>query len=258
MKENINLITNRVKFDNMQEQKSLGIAASKENKEFFSIISHNIKNPFATLLGFSDLLLEDYDELNDEERKFYLDEILKSANFTNKYLERFFEWIYYKTGKAKIVLEEINLADLINNSILLINKKVAANNIIFNQNSTLLIKGDSDSLTKVLFYVLENAVIYSENHGNILINYTFDELYATVIIKDEGIGISEEQMQKLFKINEDITLAVRTKSKTKGTGLGLILAKQLLDLNKGNIYIDSEIGKGTEVKIKMPLFQKFN
>ncbi|MCB0746351.1 MAG: hypothetical protein KDC90_02710, partial [Ignavibacteriae bacterium] len=96
MKENINLITNRVKFDNMQEQKSLGIAASKENKEFFSIISHNIKNPFATLLGFSDLLLEDYDELNDEERKFYLDEILKSANFTNKYLERFFEWIYYK------------------------------------------------------------------------------------------------------------------------------------------------------------------
>ena len=123
MKENINLITNKVKFDNMQQQKSLGIAASKENKEFFSIISHNIKNPFATLLGFSDLLIEDYDELNDEERKYYLDEILKSANFTNKYLERFFEWIYYKTGKAKIHLEEINLADLINNSISLINKK---------------------------------------------------------------------------------------------------------------------------------------
>ncbi|MCB0750375.1 MAG: ATP-binding protein, partial [Ignavibacteriae bacterium] len=93
---------------------------------------------------------------------------------------------------------------------------------------------------------------------NILINYTFDELYATIIIKDEGIGISEEQMQKLFKINEDVTLDVSRKSKTKGTGLGLILAKQLLDLNKGNIYIDSEIGKGTEVKIKMPLFQKFN
>lgn len=256
MKNTFESINGFTDISEIHKNNYLGISASKENKEFLSIISHNIKNPFATLLGFSDLLFEDYNELSDEDRKFYLEEIIKSANFTNKYLERFFEWIYYKTGKVNIILEEVNLIDTIEQSIKMINQKLNFQNISFIKDSALKVKADSDSLVKILFYVIENSVIHSETSNNIEITYLVDGNDVDIRINDKGKGIPKDQLSKMFKVNEDISLS--SKSKNRGTGLGLILTKQLLDLNNGKILIASELNMGTEVSIKLPLFQKAN
>ncbi|MBK7105362.1 MAG: HAMP domain-containing histidine kinase [Ignavibacteriae bacterium] len=246
-------LTNIKDFENSNSELSAGIPASKENNEFFSIISHNIKNPFTTLLGFSDLLFEDYEQLDDEERKFYLNEILKSAHFTNKYLERFFEWIYYKTGKVKINIENLDLKEQINNSIKLITQKLNTRNPIFNCEQQIYVKADSESFNKILYYILENAVIHSGNSEKVLISCIIDEFNesAKIIIKDFGVGISEQQMSKLFKVNEDITL--NSANRIKGTGLGLILADLLLKINNGKIELKSKLNEGVEVIIELPL-----
>ncbi len=236
--------------------KSFGISASKENKDFFSIVSHNIKNPFTTLLGFSDLLIEDYESLSEDERKFYLKEIIESANFTNKYLERFFEWIYYKTGKAQVVIEELDLVEVIEEATNLISGKHNFPIISLNKTGSIKIKADRDSAVKAFYYILENAVLHSETKTNILINYGFDNNNAIISITDCGKGISEEHKNNLFRVDVDITLLGRNRN--KGTGLGLILTKQFIDLNEGSIRINSEIGEGTEVVINLPLSQKLN
>ena len=99
-----------------------GIEPSDENKEFLSIISHNIKNPFGALLGYTELILDDYNELSSSEKILYLSEIRKSAKYSFRYLERFFEWIYYKTGKVEIKLENLNVREIITASL----KKIMA------------------------------------------------------------------------------------------------------------------------------------
>ncbi|MBK8944190.1 MAG: HAMP domain-containing histidine kinase [Ignavibacteriae bacterium] len=248
-----NNFTNIKNLENSHSNFTSGIPASKENNEFFSIISHNIKNPFTTLLGFSDLLFEDYEQLDDEERKFYLNEIIKSAHFTNKYLERFFEWIYYKTGKVKIEIVDLNLNEQIKSSIQLISRKFQNNNIKFNYNSQIFVKADTESLNKTIYYILENSILHSGSNENILINCEIDELneITNIKIKDFGIGISEEQMSKIFKVNEDITL--NSANRIKGTGLGLILADLLVKINNGNISLKSKLNEGVEAIISLPL-----
>ncbi|MFZ1289984.1 MAG: HAMP domain-containing sensor histidine kinase [Melioribacteraceae bacterium] len=246
-------LTNIKDFGNTSSELMVGIPASKENNEFFSIISHNIKNPFTTLLGFSDLLFEDYEQLDDEERKFYLNEILKSAHFTNKYLERFFEWIYYKTGKVKINIENLDLVEQINKSFKVISHKFSTQNLIFNSDSQIIVKADSESLNKIFYYILENAVIHSGSKDKILIYCEVDEFNESVkiVVKDFGVGIPEEQMSKLFKVNEDITL--NSTNGIKGTGLGLILTDLLLKINNGRITLKSKLNEGVEVIIELPL-----
>ena len=96
-----------------QGKSNSGIQVTKANQTFLSNVSHNIKNPFGALLGYSELILEDYSKLSDSERLLYLSEISKTANRTYTHLERFLEWIYYKTEKYKTNFIEENLYELI-------------------------------------------------------------------------------------------------------------------------------------------------
>lgn len=253
MSDYLERLTKISDLENLQNKHTVGIPASKENNAFFSIISHNIKNPFTTLIGFTDLLYEDYELLDDVERKFYLSEIIKSAQFTNKYLERFFEWIYYKNGKVKINIERLELNELINYSINLIFKKFNTQNIASDLGSQIFVKGDSESIIKIIYYVLENAVLHSGSENEIIIKSQIDFFNQNVIvtIKDFGKGMSEDQIAKLFKINEDITL--NSCSDTKGTGLGLILSDLLVKINNGKISVSSKLNEGVEVKIELPI-----
>ncbi len=94
-----------------------GILTTEKNKGFLTIISHNIKNSFEAMLGYSDLILKDYNELCDAEKILYLSELKKTANHTYNYLVRFFEWIYYKTDKITTNFQLLNLQEIIAKSI---------------------------------------------------------------------------------------------------------------------------------------------
>ena len=209
--------------DNKFDNTKIGILPTKENKAFLSIIAHNIKNPFGALLGFSEMILEDYEELNDTEKKLYISEINKTSKLAYKYLDRFFEWTYYKTGKIKLNFDHNNLRELISISV---EKTLLSSNytgeVKLNIDKNIEVRVDSESIVKMFHYLIEN-----------------------------GIGIKEEKLRKLFNITENV--GVNEKHNEFGTGLGLILTEQLVNLNNGSIKINSSSGVGTTVTVKLPL-----
>lgn len=230
---------------------STGIAATEENKAFLSIISHNLKNPFGALLGYSDLLLEDYSELSESERLNYISDVKKTANLTYRYLERFFEWTYYKTNKIKIDFEYINLRKVIaeaTKSALIQNDYLGEIN--FNISADIKIFADYETIKKAFFYVIENSLKYNKGEGIITINAMYEEQIMVVEVVDNGIGIPEDKIDKLFDITKNI--AQNNEGFVSGSGLGLILTKQIISLNKGQIKIESESNSGTKIIIKLP------
>ncbi len=259
MQEKLNIISNKLNdsgktknaIHNTLGLNSFSIDASKENHAFFSVISHNIKNPFSTLLGFSDLLIEDFDELDNEEKKFYLSEIKKSADFTYQYIEKFFEWIYYKTGKIKLEFLSINVNETVEkiiNKIEIINDNHPINVKI---DKSLTVYADPDSFEKVLYNLIDNAIKFSAANSQIEIFAIEKNSQIEISIVDNGIGIAQEDLNKLFNISIDPKIIGN--SNNKGIGLGLILTKELITLNKGIINVESSINEGSKFSIILPV-----
>lgn len=203
------------------------------------------------MLGFSDLLFEDFDELNNEERKFYLNEIKKSANFTYQYIEKFFQWIYYKTGKMKLEFEPIKIhtaiekiANKLNNNY---NSKIS---IINNVTENLTVYADFDSFEKIINNLIDNAIKFTNSTPEITITAKTHNNKIEISIKDKGIGISEEDIVKLFNIAIDPSGIGGNGN--KGVGLGLILTKELITLNNGTISVESNINEGSRFSFVLP------
>lgn len=139
---------------------SAGIEATEDNKAFLSIIAHNLKNPFGALLGYSDLLMEDYSELSEAERLSYISDLKKTANLTYRYLERFFEWTYFKTNKIKLEFEYLNLRKVIADA----TKWALVDNdylgeINFNISADIKIFADYETMKKAFFYIIIRAKV---------------------------------------------------------------------------------------------------
>ena len=227
---------------------SFGINSNAEQQAFFSVISHNIKNPFSTLLGFTELLFEDFDDLDNQDRKFYLNEIKKSADFTYKYIEKFFEWIYYKTGKVKLEFQPIKISELIEK---VINEfDIEEKSIKCNIDENLTVYADSDSLEKMLYNLIDNAIKFTNKTPEIFISAKTVNNNIEISIKDNGIGILQDDIDKLFNITADPKNIGN--STNKGVGLGLILIKELITLNNGTISVKSDINSGSEFSLFLP------
>jgi K+-sensing histidine kinase KdpD len=240
-----------------EKDSNRGILSTEENKAFLSIISHNIKNPFGALLGYSDLILEDYQELCDAEKVLYVSELKKTAKHTYKYIERFFEWLYYKTDKIKTNFKVINLREVVTRSIesLLLNSEYLGE-IYFSIDPSIQIYCDSDSISKAFYYIIENSLNYSAPNGRISINAGIKENFVEIKIEDNGSGISEETMNKLFDVSKNIVPSPN--GGENGTGLGLILVEQIMKINNASIRIESEDKKGTTVFVRLQVDSKHN
>ena len=236
-----------VEFDDVNNQ--LGILATDENKAFLSTISHNIKNPFGALLGYSHLITEDFTELSEADKILYLNEIKSTANLTYRYLERFLEWIYYRTGNVSLEIKDNNLLEIITTSLKdVLSSTNYSTDLQLNISKELYAYIDEDTISKMLYYVLENALKYSQPNSVINIGAQVKEGYINLIIEDNGIGIPEEIMNKLFNIAEKLSFQNNFEA---GSGLGLILSREIITMNGGSISI-SNVSKGTKVLIKLP------
>lgn len=234
---------------------SKGIEATEDNKAFLSIISHNLKNPFGALLGYSELLLEDYSELSELERISYLSDLKRTANLTYRYLDRFFEWTYYKTNKIKLEFDYLNLRKLVADATkLALSDYDYLGEINFNIPADFEIFADYASVKKSFFYILENSLKYGKSEGLITINAKNEGSHTVIEIIDDGTGISDKIIGNLFNITKNI--AQNNEGPKNGTGLGLILTQEIIILNKGTIYLESELNAGTKVVIKLPSIKK--
>lgn len=237
-----------------ENEKQLRELNSTKDK-FFSIISHDLKSPFNTLLGFTNLLVENYDSFNDEERKSIIESLNTSSKNTYQLLENLLTWSCSKTGSIEFSPEEIKIKTLIH-EIISLSQPAAENKSIALFDKTeadRFVYADKNMLLTVLRNLITNAIKFTEKDGCVIVsaNESNKQGFVEISVSDTGIGISNTIIVDLFSIDKNrSTLGTE---KEKGTGLGLILCKEFVEKQGGEIWIESEVGKGSKINFTLPV-----
>lgn len=225
---------------------------NKTKNKFFSIIAHDLKNPFNTLIGFSEYLLKYFDTFDDDEKKEYIKTIRDSSKKTFKLLENLLIWANLQNNKIVINPEEMDLNHIINDVISLLESQAKLKSItLFSEiENNFSVNADHNMVVTVLRNLISNSIKYTDKGG--VIKVSAKELINSVEVSvyDTGVGISKDSISELFKIDSNIS--TYGTAEEKGTGLGLILSKEFVEKNGGEISVESELGKYTIFKFTLP------
>lgn len=234
-----------------QNQKELQELNATKDK-FTSIIAHDLKSPFNSILGFS-TLLEKYSKKGDQEKVLeFTGHIQEVSSQTYKLLENLLEWSRSQTGKISFNPKALDIKIPVKNACDLMNPVAQRKEIEFEINvPTIAVHVDENMMHTILQNLLSNAIKYSYKKGRIYIDAYEENNKLYLKIRDEGVGMDEQSLQKIFHIDENIS-TVGTEGE-KGTGLGLILSKEFIERHRGKISATSEEGKGSCFTIELPL-----
>lgn len=226
--------------------------ANATKDRFFSIIAHDLRNPFNHILGFSEILLEKFDTLDDERKKSFVKNIYGSSQQTHKLLENLLSWARIQLGKIEWEPVKLDLGMNIAENISLLSNQAEEKEIILESKVTekTYITADFNMLNTVLRNLIGNAIKFTPKGGNVWIESEGNASMVEISVCDTGIGISEEDIQKLFRIDEHYTM-VGTEEES-GTGLGLILCKEFIEQNGGTITVDSIPNNGSTFTFTVP------
>jgi PAS domain S-box-containing protein len=233
------------------EAKLKDLVATKD--KFFNIVAHDLKNPFTSLLGSSELLYDNIDQMTPDNVKELAMILNDSAKGGYAILQNLLDWSRSQTGLLKFNPENLNLREIIDENIYnfqlqVTNKEI---NLSSELNENLLICADKNMINTVLRNLLSNAVKYTYKNGNISVLVTDNHDEVVISVKDSGIGISKEKAETLFRIEN--SLSQPGTEKEQGTGLGLKLCKEFTEKMGGRIWIESDSGKGSEFKFTIPV-----
>lgn len=226
----------------------LNIAKDK----FFSIIAHDLRSPFNALLGLTEVLTEDYDDFEDDERKQMVQNINKTSHLNFNLLDNLLNWSRSQRGAVEMMLDYYNFSEIISDTVNLNHIALRSKKITLNNYSTENLKGyfDKNMVHTICRNILSNAIKFTESSGVIDISTTEDDKNIICTIKDNGIGISQTDLINLFDISKQ-TKRKGTQNET-GTGLGLILCKEFAEKNNGSLTVSSEINNGSAFTITLP------
>jgi len=244
-------ITNRKKAEQALQE-------SNETKDlFFSIIAHDLKSPFNTLLGFSNLLVNQLDNFDREKQKKFINAINQNIKSTYNLLENLLLWSQTQRGTIDFKPRKENLYLQVTETYSLLNQQAQSKSIILEHKipENIYIWADKNMLQTILRNLISNAIKFTPRGGNIILNTELKvdkngQSYAQISIKDNGAGISKEKQNQLFKISENIS--TKGTEGESGTGLGLILSKEFVKKHGGKIWVKSELGKGCEFCFTIP------
>ena len=226
---------------------------NKAKDKLFTIIAHDLKNPFFGLIGLSEMLYEDYQDLDDEEKKGLLHEIHELSRSTHSMLENLLDWSRQQTGRTEFYPQVFNISFLINENVKIASQqaKIKSIKLVVNTPNEINIFADQNMIDTVLRNLISNAIKFTTDGGEIEVSSRISNGTVFVSIKDSGIGMSEEIQSKLFKLDSDVKSSGTAGE--KGTGLGLLLCKEFVEKNKGKINVQSEKGKGSTFTFSLPI-----
>lgn len=231
-----------------------------EKDKFFSIIAHDLKSPFNSILGFSEIIVEQIREKDYSEIEKYSEIILQSSERAMELLMNLMEWAQSQTGRMKFNPAFFDLAELIEELLPPLEGAAVQKAITFTKlfPRNAIVFGDKNMISTILRNLISNAIKFTFEGGKITITLKETSSGKIVSIRDTGTGISKEVQNKLFRIDENITIP-GTRNE-RGTGLGLILCKEFVEKHNGKIWVESEEGAGSEFCFTIPshLSQKIN
>jgi PAS domain S-box-containing protein len=226
--------------------------ATKNKDKFFSIISHDLRSPLSGIMSLLDIIVTDYDSLDEDEKKEILFEAAKTSKSTFVLMENLLEWSRVQTGKMSFEPQNISLTLVLNSIKNLYNQKLKEKGITLNFDfePELFVYADLQITETIFRNLISNAIKFTPEFGIIFVSFENRNDSIVVKIKDTGVGMNEKQIAKLFKLDE--THSTVGTSGERGTGLGLILCKELVEKQGGNIWIESEVGSGSTFFFTLP------
>ena len=247
------LVADRTK--EIQNKNELLKDLNSTKDKLFSIISHDLRSPFNTILGFQDLLLNDYFELSDTDRLGMIRQVHSTTNQVYDLVENLLNWARVQTNNIQPHPVKINLKELILGKVDLYRHIAESKGIslIIQVPDDLLAFADINLLDTSLRNLTNNAIKFTPGGGSILIQASQqDEGEIVLSVTDSGTGMTKEQVESLFNLEK-----TRTKSGTngeQGSGLGLVLCKEFVEKNKGAITVESQLGIGSMFSFTVPSF----
>lgn len=222
--------------------------------KFFSIIAHDLRSPFTSILGFSRLLNEEYDDFSNEERKMMIKQILTSTESTFQLLDNLLTWARSQLGRTSYNPEPFEIETLVietlNQSIPQAKIKGITLKAVMTEKTRVM--ADMNMIRTVLRNLISNAIKFSYEGSTVTVEAIRTKDKITITVTDTGTGIEPKTLKALFSLDEKVT-SIKGTANEKGTGLGLILCKEFVEKNQGTISVDSKVAEGSKFSFSLPL-----
>lgn len=248
-------ITDRVETENQFRLTTKRLEELNQTKDkFFSIVAHDLKNPLFSLMGFAEIIRNNNQQLSPEEITEYSDLIYQSARNTHQLLQNLLTWSQSQTGKLRFNPTMVDMNHLLDNAIEFVRPIAKQKNISlekdFEITKTLFV--DPNMITAAVRNLITNAVKFTPADGLVTVKYYLQAGKYCIDVIDRGIGLSAEDISKLFRIDVDHRTIGKEYTDAKGTGLGLILVKEFVNLHNGSVKVQSEERIGSVFTICLP------
>lgn len=250
-----NFLIEKMNEENSNQKKDLEELNNTKDK-FFSIIGHDLKNPFNSIQGFSELLIENFEDYDKEKQLKFLKIIKDSSVRATSLLNNLLLWANNQSGNIQFAPKKIQLINQVADVVTLL-KIQAANKeieIITNIDPEVNVLADDNMLNTILRNLISNAIKFTDKGGQVSIFARVDKDMATVFVKDTGMGISKEFKNRLFNI-QDKSTSVGTNNE-QGSGLGLILCQDFVQQNGGELLVESKLNEGSTFYFTVPLHKE--
>ncbi len=242
-------ITERKKIENSLKE----LIATKD--KLFSIIAHDLRSPFNSIIGFSELLIENSNDILLEDSEQYIKIINSAAKNTLILLDNLLNWAKSQTGQLRFNPEKILFSEVVQEIISLSKSIAKSKNIALEYAGTdnLEVFVDVNMLNTVLRNLISNAIKFTNVGGHIKVSAALKQDQVEITISDNGIGINKEKCTELFSISSNTTTLGTADE--NGSGLGLVLCKEFIQKNNGDIWVESEENKGSNFIFTLPIYK---
>jgi len=236
---------------NQQKDQLQQLNSTKD--KFFSIIAHDLRSPFQSLIGLSDIMLDELKESDSPEQRNYANMIHESSHHIYELVENLLTWSKTQRNNMSFEPVEINISSIIEEILALLQPNFDLKNISSEKHFGSDKHGyaDKNMIEMVIRNLITNAIKFTPQNGKIWISLTENNDHLQVEIHDNGIGISAANQLKLFRI--DSNFSNKGTNGEEGTGLGLIICKEFIEKNNGRIRVESEPGKGSSFFFTVPI-----
>lgn len=220
--------------------------------KFFTIIAHDIKNPLSAYRSVTKMLANSFFELSEQQKLEYIKGINKSSENLYELFQNLLQWSTSQSGTMKFKPQEIDLGIIAFKAVAVLQESADKKNIQVDMNvkSDSYAVGDINMVSSVMVNLLSNAIKYTKPGGTIKVDASEMGKYVKIAVVDDGIGIAKDDIDKLFRVEFDHKTI--GDSDEKGTGIGLILCKEFVSRNGGEIWVESEPGKGSAFYFTLP------
>lgn len=246
-------ISFRKRAENSLRKSDIALRQAKADKQkFLSVLAHELKNPFTKITGYTELLTQSESNLSESQKMDFLNQIHQQANLGYQMMENLMVWSKINSGKLKNQPQKIKLEQLIRETIFLFQQSI--NNkrlkVFFENNPNLYLYIDAYIASFILKNILHNAIKFTKPEGNITIEASSDDKFTIVTIADTGVGMLSSQLHNIWELSE--STSSNGTAGERGSGLGLVVTRDLLNLSRGFITLNSQLNNGTQVRIFIP------